>query len=464
MAPKNWLGVVPPHKTLNYWENAGCKGFQDRHWFVPNYPQLALIPKNPVYDGPLLQCLWLDHPLKWLTHTGNLWMLHKEIVQSWMPLERALYMIANALMKEAKIAFDLNFDFLPLPSSRGYLQTHKSEENAVKCIYWSRDTFLGLLAIISLGVLLFERKTLLPDMDSPWIEYLVKKLTGNVRRLRTFIDVNGFSSFKLLRELLKADVPVWFSWGAVSCKPCRTCWAIVDDWIPPTTDLGQILSYYTPPMSSVVQPAHTPVPDWSLRQHIGEHWRHFFKRVQLRHALIQNSESFEEKVARLQREEKALTTHYLATAGLFGVKVYAWIKFPGGSRVRTLLNRGELLWRWDMYSEQERHYNAHDNEWDWCSEFGDSGLDSIEDFSYLDDDEMSTYEPLNMEQEVDTQGDYEMALGTINISLIPNQYNFEKQNFLNICYTHYGLQSTPSNAPLEVDIESLPIHHWDQSK
>ncbi|KIJ35327.1 hypothetical protein M422DRAFT_262500 [Sphaerobolus stellatus SS14] len=100
---QTFLPLLPTHKTLVYWENAGSKGFQDRQWFVARHPQLALIPEYPIYDGPILQRLWIDNPSVWLVNIGGLWKMEKDVADSWCRLELALACIAKKLIKHSGV-------------------------------------------------------------------------------------------------------------------------------------------------------------------------------------------------------------------------------------------------------------------------------------------------------------------------------------------------------------------------
>ncbi|KIJ28234.1 hypothetical protein M422DRAFT_270464 [Sphaerobolus stellatus SS14] len=288
--------MVPPVKSSIYWENPDCKSLQDRQWFCAKHPQLALIPEYPTYEGPILQRLWLGHSSQWIVNIGGYWKLRTEIALSWRRLELSLVAIARKLLKHSEIHLSVDLNWLPLPSTRGYLHSHKSQEHAILCTYRSRSAFLGLCATISLGIILYERSTMVPNMGSPWIEYLAKfdgishiwledlartfvgNFSGQVSRNGTFIDVNEFTSFEMLRELLKVNVPVWIRWGKVGCIPSRTGWSIIDDHAPPTTSVEDILTYYPVPMSPLAHPRHSAIPSWVSRQLGFETWEDFFVR------------------------------------------------------------------------------------------------------------------------------------------------------------------------------------------
>ncbi|KIJ27228.1 hypothetical protein M422DRAFT_271597 [Sphaerobolus stellatus SS14] len=360
--------------------------------------------------------------------------MEKDVADSWRRLELALACIVKKLIKHSGVHLELDFNWLPLPSTRGYLHPHRFYEKAIKCIYRSRDAFLGLLATISLGAVLFERSTSVPDMSSPWINYLashegidrvwvedlartfVGDFSNKISRLGTFIEVGKFSSFEVLRELLKVNVPIWFHWCKVGRAPPRTGWDIIDKHAPPTTVVDEIIRNYSRLRTSFAQSHHSHVPTTLSRQ-VNETFTQFFDRQHSRHAFIEKNEDEETKTRRLARERLAMA--YLDEPNVSmipgsGTKVYAWIKFISGSRIRTLLNGGELKWRWKMYTPAAKRYNSHDDEWDLCSEFDDDyryQKDSVHGQLDMDDEISDFEEPFEEDfNPLMVQEDYELAL------------------------------------------------------
>ncbi|KIJ34740.1 hypothetical protein M422DRAFT_263100 [Sphaerobolus stellatus SS14] len=386
--------------------------------------------------------------------------------------------MAQNLIKNSEIALDLDFRWLPLPCTRGYLRSHKYADYAIKCIERSRDAFLGLLATISLGILLFKRFTPKPDMSSPWIDYLcahkgldcawvedlartfVGDFSPQILRQGTFIDVKQFSSFEILREFLKVNIPIWYCWGPTGNKLQPTHWAIIDIHMPPTTHFNEILTYYTKPISTYAHPCHSLVPHWSSQQLLNESWQEFFNRLEIRLQLVRSIEDEASREARLNRERYTLLPFDPDSAHLFGIKVFAWLKFKDGRRVRTQLNGGELRWRWEMYSATSRRYNSFDDEWDLCSEFDEDYDNQASSPHNGDSDNEASFKPVSFEEDfINTQEDYEIALGTFNEVLRSENDIYVPQDISIICYNRYGLKQDPEGQDnsVQVDITKMPI-------
>ncbi|KIJ28233.1 hypothetical protein M422DRAFT_270463 [Sphaerobolus stellatus SS14] len=217
-------------------------------------------------------------------------------------------------------------------------------------------------------------------------------------------------------------------------------------------------------MSPLAHPRHSAIPSWVSRQLGFETWEDFFVREDQRHNQFKRCEDEEATQRRMARERKAATISNSALIASFGMKVYAWLKLPSGLRVRTLLNGGDLHWRWGMYTSRQRKYNSYDSEWDVCSEFGDECQTgrprSYEDPTHWED-EAITYEPLSDNEEPsDTEKDYELALGTLDFPLetYRSYIRDQKLDVLDICDTRYGLRKYPlSDTPLSLDHTKLPI-------
>ncbi|KIJ41679.1 hypothetical protein M422DRAFT_255292 [Sphaerobolus stellatus SS14] len=263
--------MIQPEKTDDHWAHGDPGEYQYIGWFHEWHPQLALIPQFPQFEGVVL----------------NHWKSH--------------YFIAKKLLQNATVHQHIEASWLPLPSNYGYRNNHKRARWALKCAEQSRNAFLGLLATVTLGIVLFQRDTTFPSVTSPWIDYisrfegvdrawvedLARSFVGDfsfaTTRIGTIVNMKKLPTWEIIWAFLCIDVPIWYFWGELDSKPYRTKIRIFDNFAPPIMNQQEIDSYYTQPVSSAAQAHHALIPSYGSGQQTGEHWKVFFERDKERH-------------------------------------------------------------------------------------------------------------------------------------------------------------------------------------
>ncbi|KIJ26631.1 hypothetical protein M422DRAFT_272266 [Sphaerobolus stellatus SS14] len=311
--------VIPPQTDDDYWEQDGDPTqYLDTRWFQEPYPQLALIPDFPWFDGICLQRLSFTRHIGLVERVGTRWRLQKDIADSWLRLEVSLSFIAKKLLQKSSIALHLYSSWLPMPSTYGYRNIHSRARFAVRCAQKSQSAFLGLLATVSMGIMLYPRplEETIPDVCSPWVDYiagfegvdrawvedLARSFVGHfdTSRIGAIVEVSKLSTWEMVRELYRVGIPLWYCWGELESKLERTGIQFLDEMAPPTMSEVEIESYYTRPRNSGAQPHHSRIPKYGSEQYEGEHWTNFFIREKERHCRILESETAEEREERLK--------------------------------------------------------------------------------------------------------------------------------------------------------------------
>ena len=165
----------------------------------------------------------------------TLWRLNSECATSWKHLEEALVRISNTLLGEAGVPLPFHFTYFPLPSTKGYLQTHSTSETAMRSVAKSHDTFVPLMAMCSMAISFVNSK----DCDSTdtswplWMKLLKEKCgihegwLENLRQspiaqfglglhLGVIVDVSSCQWLNFTPEMLDSHVLIWYYWGNVN--------------------------------------------------------------------------------------------------------------------------------------------------------------------------------------------------------------------------------------------------------
>src|SRR5882724_8447903 len=112
----------------------------------------------------------------------TLWRLNSECAMSWKCLEDRLVHISNTLLGEVGEPLPLHFNYFPLPSTKGYLQTHSTSETDMRSMAKSCDTFMPLMAMCTMAISFMNSK----DHDTTntswplWMK-LLKEKCGSMR-------------------------------------------------------------------------------------------------------------------------------------------------------------------------------------------------------------------------------------------------------------------------------------------
>ena len=86
-----------------------------------------------------------------------------------------MQVLVSALMRSEDL-FPLDFSFFPLPTTFGYLRSHRNAHAARKCALNSRNAFVPLMAMVSYLIALWGKQSSQVD-DPAWAKHLLKATT-----------------------------------------------------------------------------------------------------------------------------------------------------------------------------------------------------------------------------------------------------------------------------------------------
>ena len=280
-----------------------------------------------------------------------MWRLNYECATSWKHLEDTLVLISRTLLAEVGLPLPLHFKYFPLPSTKGYLQTHGTSDTAMQCMAKSRDTFVPLLALCSMAISFVIRK----DRDATdtswplWMKVL-KETHGiheawleNLRQspiaqfglglhLGVIINVSSCQWLNFVPALLNSHVPIWFYWGNTNPDHTRPSLShanrpSIDQYCPTVHEiLSAAAAHDLPPTSpthydQTPYPQEPPKPEVGSQQRQGETWQEFFTRQDIRHAEMVQRKSEIDRQRRKSREDAAAAKPY---PGRHGPTVFMW--------------------------------------------------------------------------------------------------------------------------------------------
>jgi len=391
------------------------------------HPHIPFIPATIRWDEPLLQRFAFDLNSFPIERSQNRFCLSETLSLKWSNFEYALRLVVQHLFTECRGAlFPLEFAYLPLPSTYGYLRSHAREIHARKCALNARDAFVGLMAMCSLAIAFWD----IPQSDNPpWVRVLLEKagihpewvdqlrrssigdLSGRVPRVGTVVNVSECKWTHLIPMMVRANVPIWILWSTIQhplkASPiprlapyfpsrdqvaaalqvqAQKAQAQLTPSIHPTTTFDDFDDQNTPP------PRRFPEPYPYSGQRYAETWQDFFTRQAARHAKMAAKETDKEKQARLQRERD---NQSYCMPGKKGARVFRWLEVDG-FLIRTAVVRGEVEDVWEDTPDQHKRYNAFDREWDICSEFAPDVQDCIDDADKYHEWQDNESEPITM--------------------------------------------------------------------
>lgn len=161
--------TLPPIPKLEFLSTErGPSDAQVLSWATDAYPQVAIVPSHPRFDCPLFKRF--IHKSK-VVLIGIQWQLDQETMESWYRLETNLRSMANTLA--AGGIYPLEYSFFPFPSSFGYVSKHKNRSIAIKCAVKSRDAFIQLGAMCSMGIARHLTEQDLHAETPKWVRLLV---------------------------------------------------------------------------------------------------------------------------------------------------------------------------------------------------------------------------------------------------------------------------------------------------
>lgn len=115
-------------------------------WAYRARPWFPLVPLNPVFDGPIFDCL--NHSrfsLRTEVDRQGKYMLHREIREKWHDLEQKLLWCLGRLGAGLYVPWST---ILPrAPTTYGYQRSHADAKLAIKVALRSRNAFLCTSAL-----------------------------------------------------------------------------------------------------------------------------------------------------------------------------------------------------------------------------------------------------------------------------------------------------------------------------
>jgi hypothetical protein len=152
-------------------------------WGLPHYPYLAFISKTPVFwHYPLnrlaitVDTTPLDH------HPMKGWRFPEQNSRSWISLQSALLHLATTLLswvKHASPQHHLSATIPPLPETFGFTKFHQTAEDARKCLGYTIDSFVVLIAFVSYAIAISTPSGNYSNADAPWMQYMLEMNKGH---------------------------------------------------------------------------------------------------------------------------------------------------------------------------------------------------------------------------------------------------------------------------------------------
>ena len=340
---------------------------------------------SPRFEGPLFGRL-ADIRIQ---QAGLRWQLAPELQERWGRLEANLWSTANILMRDRMTS--LHFQPFPLPTTFGYLRTHKNQRFALKCARKSRDAFVILGSLCSFAIALNPSNP--HDVVPKWIRLLHENRVHpawveNLRKTEyaDLLDTQRYGAvihpncgwLNHIPTMRARHVPLWFYWahgdphlyqgkaGALHTHPFRPDEEKVAALRAADTESSQ--TSQAPPLAS--QTVHS-MHEKNSRQIPGESWKDYFKRQDEVYRKAIEVETQQDRQSRLNRERNA-ATH--VCPGAKGAHVFEWEQ-EDGVFLRVTVGRRDVENIWACYSKDQRRFDSIHNEWDLCGFLGPGPLD-----------------------------------------------------------------------------------------
>ncbi|KAF8573672.1 hypothetical protein K439DRAFT_1624898 [Ramaria rubella] len=315
------------------------------------------------------------------------WTLLRSVANSWEFTENSLQWLAQTMFDVSGFSLPLDFDFFPLPLSKGYLHTHRSLEVVQRFASISHNMFVPLMAMCSIAISLYNYTPPHHNLKMHWLEYLSKvihppphllwlrsigllliaKFRETCPHVGVIINMASYLYMNLITPMMEENIPIWFYWGNVNNSLVDSDWRMILAFRPTLDQIRCALNECTLPMDvqDMDEIRKSQWPDPNNRQREGDQWQQFFVREGQRSSKIEACEDERAKMARLQCKAKP------RRPGKRGAHVYVWMDVQG-FLVQTLLPRGEVDNWWDKFTQAQQHYNGFTDEWDLCETFAPS--------------------------------------------------------------------------------------------
>src|SRR5882724_6978676 len=346
-------------------------------WSLNAYPQLAYSQATVQFQGPILAHLAHNLNKMPVVPDKTLWRLNSECATSWKCLEDALVQISNTLLGEVGVPLPLHFNYFPLPSTKGYLQTHSTSEMAMQSAAKSCDMFMPLMAMCSMAISFVNSK----DCDATNTSWnLRQSLITQFRlglRLGVIVDVSSCQWLNFTPAMLDSHVPIWYYWGNVNPDLTHPTLShanrpSIDQYCPMKYEISSAATAHELTPTSTTQyglasySQELPKPEAGSGQCQGESWQQFFARQDIRHAEMAQRESEIDQQRRKRHKDASAARAY---SGKKGPTVFMWTDDDGHGFLRTRVPQGEVNNFWEDFTDSQKKFNSFENKWDLCVEF-----------------------------------------------------------------------------------------------
>ncbi|KAJ3480970.1 hypothetical protein NLI96_g7979 [Meripilus lineatus] len=353
----------------------------EQQWIKDEYFWAAFAPERPVYTGEFA-CLAFRNKQAPVEFSHGSWGLSDSMKETWRALENNLLHTARSLMSHSYAGFPLHMRCPNPPSKYGYTRGFGSTQRAQNALWASRTAFLSLMTFCSFLIACcnpfgvdtsdISMMNLREKMPS-WAHYLLTKKSTpyiwvnalhsswiacfSVPRIGGFVNTT-FSKWQwpecVLRVLHRAELPLWF-WFPKSS---------IDDAAPVFHTFFRLP---TPPPSPKFSAIEVPPPEDSEPL-----WKAFFKKRDNEASAKEAKETNEHRRLRLERMKQVIVNGVPKAPGRKGPRVFEWeesVLLPG-VYTRVAVPRNAVEDKWDEYTDEQKRYDSHRNEWDLCAMLG----------------------------------------------------------------------------------------------
>ena len=378
---------IPQHNIFNY-RSVCLADFSQPRWWSAEFGWLSFVSLSPSFASFPFDCLTCIPYYCEVVDAG--YRFNSNVAGRWSKLDSFLLYITTSLIKAAKVSIIRPFS----PWAFGYLDAFKHTGTPHRRATLGRDWFVIWMGMLSYLIAIVDnhRTSTLDDAVPTWFEILATLgfdqgwLSGihssTVCSFSPFTPRTGVfvhlceedRSLPPIDFFCKYHVPVWYPWGPQQEKRAAnhhwfTAYAPLPEQLQAAT--SSLVRIPSPPPRSRVRPntaeGSAPTSEKKARQT----WHEFFAARDKRHAEMEKRESTSNRQKRLNRQQKPPTKK---------TKVFRWLvsldhDADPDQRFRTLITRKEHDDWLDYYSSEQKRYDAWENEWDLCTEFGDDDLD-----------------------------------------------------------------------------------------
>ncbi|KAJ8093416.1 hypothetical protein PM082_020273 [Marasmius tenuissimus] len=415
-------------------------GAKQLHWFDPDRPYLPFIPRFDIVlrQHPAFRVLahrYGEFPTMRVPFGKH--RLDEKVAAAWDVLERWLKNMAKQLQVLGDPPASLvsnTFQVWPYPARSGYLTFEGTYSNVQRMAARTRDSFFPLIAMCSMlvfwcqyrherckkeGIAFDWLSSLRVENDyseegqtqhRTWMIELLHSFVADdgVLRVGTILDGRQNGCPDWYWHLKRVNMPICIFWGRLdelSGSPITApdadyrYWAVRSDeryvefyrQSPSNSDIARLhravgSGALLNPHLTVAGAVHTsnvgdeimaiPVQVMS-GQRRGESVEAYLRRQHERQQVLMANESLLHRQQRLQRQKDQ---EKKPQPGKKGPRIWYWEREEHNFRVRTLLSRGEGARVWAEHGFEQKRYDAFQNCWDICSDWGDYDEDgSIDD-------------------------------------------------------------------------------------